>query len=161
MLKNNVERLPGVDIRTTGGYVLLAPSVVNGKPYRWTRIVAPTEMPAGLIALLQKPTPAPARIILTSRVWPSNRLSLIERARRYVDATPGAVQGEGGDVATFKLACRLVRGFDLNDDEALMVLSSWNQRCRPAWSEQELLSKISSARRNGLEPIGGKLEVAR
>jgi hypothetical protein len=157
MLKNNVELLPGLDIRTTGGYVLIAPSVVAGKPYRWTRIIQPAEMPSGLIALLQKPTPTPRQA--QPRVWTSTRLQLIERARRYVSATPGAVEGNAGDISTYKLTCRLVRGFGLTDGEALMLLSSWNQRCWPAWSERELIAKITSARRNGTEPIGGRLEA--
>jgi putative DNA primase/helicase len=46
-LRNAVDRLPGVDIRTDGGYVLLAPSIVDRKPYKWIRIVSPAEMPAG------------------------------------------------------------------------------------------------------------------
>jgi hypothetical protein len=156
-LHNAVDRFPGVDVRTNGGYVLLAPSIVDGKPYKWTHVVSPAEMPAGLIASLQKPK-APA-VRLPHRVWTSNRLTLIERARRYVNCVPGAIQGQAGDVSTYKLACKLIRGFDLTDGEALALLCCWNLRCVPPWSESDLISKITSARRNGKEPFGARLEM--
>jgi hypothetical protein len=158
-LQNAVEVLPGLDIRTNGGYILLAPSVVNGKGYRWTQKIPPHEFPAGLITLLQKPKPMPLSIALPRR-WAPNRLQAIRRATRYVECVPGAIEGEAGDVTTYKLTCRLVRGFALSDDEALALLSYWNRRCRPAWSERELMAKIASARRNGTEPYAGRL-VAR
>lgn len=82
----------------------------------------------------------------------------IERAARYCDATPGALQGGGGDEHTFKLACALVRGFDLADDEALELLESWNAKCVPPWSERELVTKLQTARRSGKEPIGSRLK---
>ena len=38
-----------------------------------------------------------------------------------------------------------------------VVLTEWNARCQPPWTERELSEKIRSARRNGREPIGGLL----
>lgn len=82
----------------------------------------------------------------------------LERARRYVAAIPPAVSGSQGDLATFQVCCRLVRGFALTDDEALTAIQEWNAFCRPPWSERELRWKLRSARRSGKEPIGGLLE---
>ena len=48
-----------------------------------------------------------------------------ERARRYLARVPPAVAGEHGDVHTFRVCCRLVRGFALDDQEALTVLTEW------------------------------------
>jgi hypothetical protein len=48
-----------------------------------------------------------------------------------------------------------VRGFALSDEEALAVLSEWNLRCEPPWTERELRDKIARARRYGKEEIGG------
>src|SRR5690606_8900666 len=62
------------------------------------------------------------------------RSTVRERARRYVAAIPPAVAGQHGDTATFRVCCRLVRGFDLAEDEALVVLSDWNGACEPPWS---------------------------
>jgi DNA primase RepB-like protein len=80
-----------------------------------------------------------------------------ERAERYLETIPPAIAGEHGDLHTFRVCCRLVRGFALDDDEALTLLASWNQRCIPPWSERDLHDKILRARRYGREPIGGLL----
>jgi hypothetical protein len=80
-----------------------------------------------------------------------------ERASRYLQALPPAIAGQHGDLHTFCVCCRLVRGFALDDDDALMLLRRWNVRCQPPWSERELVDKIARARRYGREPIGGLL----
>ena len=82
----------------------------------------------------------------------------LERARRYVVALPPAIAGSHGDLHTFRVCCRLVRGFALDDGEALALLQEWNARCQPPWTDRELEQKIASARRYGREPIGGLLE---
>lgn len=76
------------------------------------------------------------------------------RARRYLDAVPPAVEGQHGDLQTFRVCCRLVRGFALDDEEALSLLRAWNDRCVPPWTERELRAKIAHARRHGREEIG-------
>jgi hypothetical protein len=80
-----------------------------------------------------------------------------ERARIYLTRVPPAVAGQHGDLHTFQICCRVVRGFALADYEALLALAEWNARCQPPWSPGELREKIRSARRNGREPIGGML----
>jgi len=84
-------------------------------------------------------------------------LSPSARARAYLARVPPAVSGDHGDLHTFQTCCRVVRGFALDDDQALALLAEWNARCQPPWTERELLQKIRSARRNGREPIGGLL----
>ena len=42
----------------------------------------------------------------------------------------------------------------------MMLLTSWNHRCSPHWSEKELRDKLLRARRYGREPIGGLLGAA-
>jgi hypothetical protein len=85
---------------------------------------------------------------------------VLDRARRYIATIPPAVEGNHGDAATFRVCCRLVRGFALGDDEALSVLASWNGACLPPWSEEELRAKLAGARRYGREPVGGLIESA-
>ena len=43
---------------------------------------------------------------------------------------------------TFRVCCRLVRGFALDDDQALHLLQDWNARCQPPWTERELADKV-------------------
>ena len=84
-------------------------------------------------------------------------LPVIERALRYVASVPPAVAGQHGDVQTFRLCCRLTRGFALDENQALHVLAQWNARCQPPWTDAELLAKLRGAARYGREPLGGLL----
>ena len=85
----------------------------------------------------------------------------IERARRYLAAVPPAVTGQHGDVHTFRVCCRLVRGFGLSDADAMSILNEWNASCDPPWTDRELRDKLARARRYGREPIGGLVEAHR
>lgn len=84
-------------------------------------------------------------------------LPVIDRAKRYLASVPPAIAGQHGDVHTFRVCCRLTRGFALDEDQALHVLSEWNERCEPPWSPAELLDKLHRAARYGREPVGGLL----
>jgi hypothetical protein len=108
--------------------------------------------------------PTPLAIVRTGqRVQtahaPAVAMHAWERARRYLGALPPAVSGQHGDQHTFRVCCRLVRGFALSDAEALAVLIEWNARCAPPWSERDLMDKLRHARRYGREPMGGLLEI--
>jgi hypothetical protein len=80
---------------------------------------------------------------------------VLSQACRYVAAVAPAVSGEHGDLRTFSLCCRLVRGFALADGDAFAVLEDWNARCQPPWTERELREKLRRARLYGREPVGG------
>jgi hypothetical protein len=110
-------------------------------------------MPAAFPAPPEPPAP-PARRAMTPL---ATALDALERARRYVARVEPAIAGQHGDLHTFRVCCRIVRGFALDDDEALAALSEWNQRCAPPWSERELRDKIARARRYGREAMGGLL----
>ena len=75
-------------------------------------------------------------------------LPIVERARRYLEATPPALEGRQGDLATFRVCCRLLDRFQLTDAEALSLLQAWNVRCSPPWSMRDLAIKVRSARRH-------------
>jgi len=81
-----------------------------------------------------------------------------KRVRAYLAATPGAIQGQGGDAHTFRVACKLVREFALPEDQALAYLCDWNNKCVPAWSMIDLRKKIASALKSGTAPMGSKLD---
>lgn len=71
--------------------------------------------------------------------------AVLDRARKYVAKMPPAVSGHGGHNQTFRVACVLVLGFELSQDEALELLRDYNQTCQPPWTDKELLHKIQSA----------------
>jgi RepB DNA-primase from phage plasmid len=99
-------------------------------------------------------TPAPTAL---ESMWHGGDRA--ERVRAYLAATPPAVAGSGGDRHTFRVCCRIVRGFDLDDDAAVSALRIWNERCVPPWSVKDLAEKVLAARRYGSEPFGGRLGV--
>lgn len=84
----------------------------------------------------------------------------VNRARRFLQSVEPAIAGRHGDLRTFRICCRIVRGFDLSDDEAISVLQTWNARCEPPWPERQLLEKVQNARTYGREPYGGLLNSA-
>jgi hypothetical protein len=90
------------------------------------------------------PTLAPRRAL-------ANGPDLIDRLARVEPA----IAGQHGDIDTFKVYCRIVRGFALGDEVALAVLGEWNARCEPPWTERELRDKMRRARRYGFETLGG------
>ena len=155
----------GIDVRGDGGYVVAPGSQhASGHIYRapapWPDLL--DGVPVFDLAWLQPKTPAPAAGVTRpvprarARADRQGRDALLSRARAYLKKTPPAIQGQGGDAHTFQVACRLVRGLDLSDADALELLHDWNQRCVPPWTDAELSAKIESARKYGNEPIGAR-----
>jgi RepB DNA-primase N-terminal domain len=95
------------------------------------------------------------------RLAPGVDIDIVERAKRYLAAVPPAVAGQHGDAETFRVCCRLARGFALKTEAALHAIGDWNDRCEPPWTEPELIAKLDHARRYGREPIGGLLGARR
>ena len=116
------------------------------------RRYTPTDVPAALAAAPSTRT--------TAAVVPVRRTrDVVDRARRYLASVSPAIAGQHGDLHTFRICCRLARGFALTDSDALGILANWNSHCQPPWTERELLDKLRRARRYGREPIGGLLET--
>lgn len=67
------------------------------------------------------------------------------RAWKWLEKVPGAVSGQRGHDATFRVACKLTQYFQLNYDQALRLLAIWNGTCEPPWTEQELIHKVEDA----------------
>ncbi len=97
--------------------------------------------------------------VVRERVWslptfPDGRVSLEERARRYIDKMPPAIAGSGGHTATLKVALALVRGFGLDEGTALAVMRDFNTRCDPPWKERDLERKVREASQSTRVPHG-------
>ena len=166
-LKTGDERI-AVDLRGDHGYVLASGSRhPSGATYQlighWPASL--DELPRFDPAWIA-PDPAPEASARQSCQVESNEATpdhdiLIRRARAYLEKTPPAIQGQGGDAHTFQVCCRLVRGFDLSDNDALELLTSWNETCVPPWSDLELRAKVEGAQKYGEEPIGGRIDDLR
>lgn len=148
-----------IDIRGDGGYVIGPGSVhETGVAYEKVGDWPPVEeLPIFDPAWLQTEAPKqehPPRLHIVS----TDRDGVIERARAYLLTAGPAIQGEGGDEHTFRMACKLVRGFDLSDIDALSLLREWNTTCVPPWTDRELEAKVKAAQKYGTEPFGGLLD---
>jgi hypothetical protein len=54
---------PKLDSRGDGGYIVVAPSIVNGREYRWAGKGEPQPIPGWLVVKVRKPEPRPRRPI--------------------------------------------------------------------------------------------------
>jgi hypothetical protein len=82
----------------------------------------------------------------------------VRRAQAYLSKVPGAVQGEGGDDATYRVACILVRDFALSFEQALPIFRKWNATCEPPWQEKDLVAKLRHAEKYATSEAGSKLD---
>lgn len=156
----------GVDVRGAGGYVVVPPSTVDGKPYRVRDAQFHGEVPA-LDALadweevapyLRKPTEAPPAVERVRPAAPPTAAgsSVLDRARDYLSHCDAAVSGQGGHDTTYRVASALVNGFDLPAEDAFnLIANEYNHRCKPPWNDAELRHKVADAAKNG--PPSGKV----
>jgi hypothetical protein len=73
-------------------------------------------------------------------------ITILERARRYLERCDPAISGSNGHGTTFRVACALIHGLCVDPEEAYQLLRDYyNPRCQPAWSEGDLRYKIRSA----------------
>ncbi len=86
--------------------------------------------------------------------------SPIDQARRYLAKCPPAVSGDGGHAQAFSVACEVINGFALSEQDAWAVLNEWNATCQPPWKEHELQHKIQDAMRaTHQKPRGHKINT--
>jgi hypothetical protein len=106
-------------------------------------------LPSWLLALL-RPAPALPRIASRPPTYAkqNDREDLAVRAAAYLDAMPPSIAGQRGHDALWAAAVAMVRGFDLDEGDALDLLEHvFNPRCLPPWSRRELQHKVRSASR--------------
>lgn len=136
----NRQRLLGrrIDLRAEGGYVVTPPSLhPTGTRYAWHAFDASATLPAFDESWL-------AAIHPTQDMSRTAESTHVRRAVAYIRKIR-AKSGAGGHNATFRAACKL-RDAGLSPDEALTVLSEWNEtHATPPWSVPELRHKIESA----------------
>lgn len=148
----------GIDVKTAGGYVVIAPSIhASGNMYEWDREARPSTTPVAplpdwlfnIARVLDEPPP-----VLPRPSRPPGP-SPLDRASKYLARCEPSVQGQNGSSACLKAAMFMCQGFDLTDDEALYLLTTeYNPRCQPPWSLRELTRKVKEA--NRLTPPRGQ-----
>lgn len=79
------------------------------------------------------------------------------RARAYI-STIHAIEGEGGNNATFRAAAVLRKDFALDEATAWRILRAWNDtNARPSWEERELRRIFDNAGKHGTHAGGAAL----
>ena len=158
--KNNF--MPGIDIRGTGYYIVLAPSVIDGKQYvmggHSHGLDDLAEYPDSM-----RPEPPGARISMPWDAPPPRPTgnTVRDRAAKYLHECDPAVQGMGGHNALLWAAQAMVVGFDLSDSEALELLwNEYNPRCQPPWDRgsardaKDFERKVAEARKHPIKEHG-------
>lgn len=132
-LKNAVNFAPGLDVRTTGGYVVAPPSLhVSGRNYEWELSSHPDETslapwPAWLFKLIQASNGA------AGEANPPNW---------HIDLLQGVPNGQRNQTAARLAGLYLHR--NLTPDEVLCLLTGWNTRNTPPLADSELKHTIKS-----------------
>ena len=157
----------GLDIRSRGGFFVAAGSSVDAGQYVVERDLDVAVCPGWLVDALA-PSKSSKRKRTGRSGLPSDDAPPVvvgkrERAIRWLAGQPGAVQGDGGDHHTFATACA-VFDYGLTNEECFELLfshpdidSSWNARCTPPWSPDDLRTKIDNALAYRAEPVGSAL----
>ncbi|UOF83062.1 virulence associated protein E [Caudoviricetes sp.] len=143
----------GLDIRSRGGYIVGAGSLVGGVAYEGSSLEvvdAPdwlidrlTKLPNRKFELIQSPPPG------------INTDYAKERAIHYLEyEAPISIKGDGGDATAYKVAC-MVKDFGVSGDVCLeLMLDHWNDRCPPGWRPERLKEKVDHAYKYGELTVG-------
>lgn len=153
---NSVGELgPGLDIRSTGGYVVAPGSSVPAGVYAFDD--AGEEVAAAPVWLVERLGVAVQRARddrdLDVRDAPDE---IVERARQWLQTAERSVRGNGGDQAAYRVACSL-RDLGVSYRQAceLMRSDAWDNGC--GWRENRLEDKpIRSAYRYATGEPGSK-----
>lgn len=142
---STVQKLgPKLDTRGQGGYVLVPPSIVQGKPYVRLIDAAIAESPGWFATLLARSRDG----LIASGIdldLPNNVARARDVLAGYVRDSDVAVEGQGGDDRTYRTACTVL-SLGLTPERAYQLISEvWNPHCIPPWDEDELAVKIRNA----------------
>ena len=142
----------GIDIRSLGGYVLGPGSVIDGRTYEITNKSHIAPAPEWLVARL-----GAARSHSNASAEPLPGVEpdrAAQRAATWLSTyAPTATEGHGGDAETYKVAAHL-KDLGCDAGQAFDLMASWNERCSPPWSDDELRTKIDNAFKYGRDPQG-------
>lgn len=136
----------GVDLLRDSRQFLVEPSAhPSGGTYRWRTQHAPDEIAIATLPeawLKRVHRQPPKRQTTTAPTITTD--ARIERARKYLAKLPPAVSGDGGHTQMFNAVAVAMFGFDLDTDAVTSVISEYNQRCDPPFSERDIQHKIRS-----------------
>jgi AAA domain/Bifunctional DNA primase/polymerase, N-terminal len=138
--RSSVKKIaPHVDTRGIGGYVLVPPSIVNGKPYEVVNDYEVQPIPEWLNPLLGLRV---ARSDVVSGEQAVASAASYDRAKNFlrtrVSLGEVAVEGSGGNNLTYNLVTKLIGLCPDGPALASLLKEIWNPHCLPPWSDEEI-----------------------
>ena len=107
-----------------------------------------------LTGILHQGLPMVESLNVVNPIQLHSRIQIYKRVLAYLENTPEAIEGQGGDKHTFTIACSLIHGFNLSVHESFWLSQYWNERCKPPWPNKNLQHKLSEA--DKIEDAQGK-----
>lgn len=147
-------RKTGIDIRVGNQYVIAPPSIPPDTQMSYTTkfpLCPSDELPElpqawvegflplrGGTAIIPKTSDVVIHVVEVN-IDPA----LEQRAKKYLEAMPKSISGEGGHNVLFAAVRAMYWGFGFDSQETkYMITRYFNPRCRPAWNEKEIDHKI-------------------
>jgi hypothetical protein len=91
------------------------------------------------------------------RVRRGKSVSPAQRAEAFLSKIPPAIEGHGGNAATY-LASLTGHDFGLTPEEFAPLFHAWNARCSPPWSDREIDRFVERSYRSAQKPFGWRME---
>lgn len=158
-LKNKVKVVPHLDIRIQNGYLTGAPCQhADGvHEYRVVDDRDPVEMPRWLFLHLAERCFPPVKaydavpdVLIDAYPYAAR----LQRGHVIGRSHAPAIQGQSGSATAMGLVGKLVQGLVLRVDDVRSILNTYNDRCLPPWSRDEIEHMIDSATRLPRHPRG-------
>lgn len=151
---NSAGRLgPGLDVRSSGGYLVGPGSILPEGSYRVLTHEAPLPAPPAVFsALATRSEPRGAAPVV------ADEPGAVGRCVEYLRHAPLAIEGQGGDHTTFVVTAQL-KDYGVSQDMAVDLLAEhWLPRCGAPWPIADqiewLKTKVANAYAYGSRPIG-------
>lgn len=147
----------GLDIRSRGGFIVGAGSVIDGKEYKsnWNQEIS--QCPQWVIEECGKAI-EPTEDKKKGKKYQATEFD-IERAIYYLEnEAPESIKGEGGDQTAYRVAAR-VKDFGISKEHCLdLMLDHWFEGS--GWTAEKLKVKIDHAYHYGKEAVGASTPAA-
>lgn len=143
-IRKSLKEFPGVEFLSEGAYVIGAGSAIDKRTYAFlSPPFSIVEAPNGLLNLIKRQVVDLGEVHFKGT---NDSQDNIERFVSYLgNVAPIAVEGEQGDVTTYKVACR-GRDYNLSMQKTFDLMAKhYNPKCKPMWELRELQRKVSNA----------------
>lgn len=134
----------GLDIRSRGGYIVGAGSIINDKKYKFINNTTPiAKAPQWIIDKCNESKKSARKKKPVKQI---SQKGAILRGREYlINQAPVAIEGAGGDQTTFIVANKL-KDLGVSEDNCFVLMQDhWNENCQPPWAPDELKRKVENA----------------